>query len=178
MFVFAPSILNLPLLAHPAAGSHIRLLPRMPTAISAMAYVNGLPSRLFCTSECGTVYVADFVRPEDSYTAKQKLPQTALQVAFLPSDPFAICMCPGSTEAGAKGPRLVWYDMVSVDSVGACRAVETLEQLWIGLASWVCTYPVAISLHEHLPTPCRFTLHNTPAHNVGPSRTGRAEVCG
>ena len=58
----------------------MRILPRMPAAVSALAFVNGLPSRLFCTSANGTVYVADFARPEDSYTAKVKLPHAASQV--------------------------------------------------------------------------------------------------
>ncbi len=94
------------------AASHVRILPRMPDAVSAISYVNGLPHRLLCTSADGSIYVADFVRPEDSYTATVKLPGAASRIVFMSGDPFAICMCPGTTGPQRKEPRLVWYDMV------------------------------------------------------------------
>ena len=99
----------------PSAGGHIRILPRLPSSVSAMAFVHGLPSRLLCTSEDGTIYVADFVRPEDSYMAAVKLPHAAAEVHFLTGDPFALCMCPGGgAKAPSCAPCILWYDLVSV----------------------------------------------------------------
>ena len=37
-----------------------------------------------CTSGDGTVHVADLVKPEDSYTAPNRLPLTASHIFFLP----------------------------------------------------------------------------------------------
>lgn len=65
---------------HRRSGGHIRILPRMPAAISALAYVHGMPAQLLCTSTDGSIYVADFKRPEDSYTAGVKLPLAASEV--------------------------------------------------------------------------------------------------
>jgi hypothetical protein len=96
------------------SGGHIRILPRLPSRVTALAYVHGLSTHLLCTSADGTIYVADFLRPEDSYTAGVKLPNAAAQVYFVSGDSFALCMCPGGTAYGSEvAPCVMWYDMVS-----------------------------------------------------------------
>ncbi|KAL6754714.1 hypothetical protein V8C86DRAFT_312390 [Haematococcus lacustris] len=90
-------------------GGHTKILPRMPTGISALAFVNGVANLLFATSRDGSVYLADIARPEDSHMSKTKLPHMATEVYFMPNDPFAICVCPADSEQ--PNPRLVWFNM-------------------------------------------------------------------
>ena len=129
-------------------GGHVRILPRMSTPVKSMAFVYGLATKIFCTGSDGSIYVADFNRPEESYTAAVKLPCPASQVYFLPSDPFAICMCPGQLREGkavspsdaSSAPRLVWYNMLSKKLEGECVGkgpdldfgVSCLQQFVVG----------------------------------------------
>ncbi|GAX73893.1 hypothetical protein CEUSTIGMA_g1343.t1 [Chlamydomonas eustigma] len=106
-------------------GGHIRILPRLPSRVTALAYVHGLNTHLLCTSADGTIYVADFLRPEDSYTAGVKLPHAAVQVYFVSGDSFALCMCPGGTTYGSNAaPCVMWYDMITRKLVAECIGRE------------------------------------------------------
>lgn len=59
------------------AGGHTRILARMPSPITTLAFVNGAANLLFLTSQCGSVYLADLNKPEDSHMSKTKLPHAA-----------------------------------------------------------------------------------------------------
>uniref|UniRef100_A0A7S3VRM6 Uncharacterized protein n=1 Tax=Dunaliella tertiolecta TaxID=3047 RepID=A0A7S3VRM6_DUNTE len=89
-------------------GGHTKILPRMPAAVSAVAFVNGAFNLIFATSLDGSVYLADLNRPEDSHLSRTKLPHLAVEIYFLPNDPFAICVCPGNED---HPPRLIWFNM-------------------------------------------------------------------
>jgi len=89
-------------------GGHTRILPRMPAAVTALAFVNGVANLLMAASADGSVYLADLNRPEDSHMSKTKLPHACSEIFFLANDPFAICVCPGNADTQ---PRLVWFNM-------------------------------------------------------------------
>jgi hypothetical protein len=91
----------------------------MPAPVTTLAFVNGAPNLLFITSSDGAVYLADLNKPEDSHLSKTRLPHAAHAVYFLPSDPFAVCVCNCDAE---HPPRLVWFNMQARTAEPCCQS--------------------------------------------------------